>query len=300
MITLELAAFVVRRDVRAQSGALDDDGHEMLRRIEAPHGDAPRCGRDEGQRDADGRDGEQVDDVRHREDDGGLRRDLRLVVRVADEGGLVTRADFLALGAAAVDELGTPVLERLGVAVDGELGDVAALAVVVVAVVATAATTAEANGRNKKSRADLLLALLRPRGERDGRGSDAPQHRKKSVPFFFFFGFFCFGGSVNQSAKRSAVEQSENTVIMLWGGCWHEEIFMPEVTGTHKEIFVWAILTPEVTGSQREIFVWAVLTPEVYVTQKRIFVCVVGTCCFLHRAVDSQLIRRDVSWSLRT
>ncbi len=39
-----------------------------------------------------------------------------------------------------------------------------------------------------------------------------------------------------------------------------QEIFPPEVTGTHKEIFVWATLPPEVTGSHKEIFAWAIDT----------------------------------------
>jgi hypothetical protein len=42
-----------------------------------------------------------------------------------------------------------------------------------------------------------------------------------------------------------------------------QEIFPPEVTGTHKEIFAWAILTPEVTGTRKEIFAWENVAPEI-------------------------------------
>jgi hypothetical protein len=42
-----------------------------------------------------------------------------------------------------------------------------------------------------------------------------------------------------------------------------QEIFAPEVTGTHKEIFAWAVLTPEVTGAHKEIFAWGNVAPEI-------------------------------------
>jgi hypothetical protein len=42
-----------------------------------------------------------------------------------------------------------------------------------------------------------------------------------------------------------------------------QEIFPPEVTGTHKEIFAWAVLTPEVTGTHKEFFAWENVAPEI-------------------------------------